>query len=85
MDPERLNELLEDSEEIVFLGTLDTPTHDPLKGAWVAAAACAREAYIAWRQTRTAETHGAYIAAADQADAAQDALARRHRAVAAGL
>jgi hypothetical protein len=85
MDADYLNHLLEDSEEIVFLPTFEARTHDLLKGAWTAAAAHAGDAYIAWRQNRTSHTYGAYVAAADQADAAQDALARRHLASAAGL
>ena len=77
MDPKRLNHLLEDSEEIVFLPAPETRTGDPLRDAWIVAAARARDAYIHWRQSRTALTYGAYVAAADQADAAQDALAAR--------
>jgi hypothetical protein len=85
MDADYLNHLLEDSEEIVFLPSFEACTHDPLQGAWTVAAARARDAYIAWRQNRTSRTYGAYVAAADQADAAQDALARRHLASAAGM
>lgn len=85
MDAEHLNHLLEDSEEVVFLPSFEARTRDPLHGAWIAAAARARDAYIDWRQNRTSETYAAYVAAADQADAAQDALARRRRASAAGM
>jgi len=76
MDADHLSELLEETGEVVFLATTDTAAHDPLKGAWVAAAARARDAYADWRSTRDGTTYAAYVAAADQADAAQDALSR---------
>jgi hypothetical protein len=75
----------QDLGELVFLPTFEPTGDDPLHGAWIAAAARARDAYVDWRQSRTALTHAAYVAAADQADAAQDALARRQRAAAAGM
>ena len=75
----------QDLGELVFLPTFEPGSGDPLHGAWVAAAACARDAYIEWRQSRTALTYASYVAAADQADAAQDALARRQRASRAAL
>jgi hypothetical protein len=76
MDADHLNELLEETGEVVFLAVSETTTSDPLHGAWVAAAARARNAYADWRSTRDAATYAAYLAAADQADAAQDTLAR---------
>jgi hypothetical protein len=43
---------------------------------WHRAAADATSAYAHWRRNRDAASYAAYRAAADQADAAQDALAR---------
>ena len=76
MDADRLSELLEDTGEVVYLAVSETTALDPFHGAWVAAAARARDAYADWRSTRDGATYAAYLAAADQADAAQDALAR---------
>jgi hypothetical protein len=82
----RLDHLLHDLEdgcEIVFRDP--NGDADPLHSAWRNAADGAGSAYAAWRSTRTSLTHAAYLAAADQADAAQEALARRARSSAAGM
>ncbi len=47
----------------------DSALHD-----WRVASSTAREAYGNWRRMRDAASYAAYRAAADQADAAQDAL-----------
>jgi hypothetical protein len=67
---------LEDHGEVVLqaVGRLDD---DPLRAGWRAAQARAEAAYADWRRRRDAESFLVYRAFADQADAAQDALARR--------
>ena len=67
---------LDDTKELVI-----EPPHgddvdgDPLFLAWRSAAGRAAAAYAAWRTGGGAEAYAAYRSAADQADAAQDALA----------
>jgi hypothetical protein len=90
MEPhDRLDHLLQDLEdgcELVFRSRApDGLPSDPLRAAWQQAAAGAADALATWRSTRTALAHATYLAAADQADSAQDALARRALAAAAGV
>jgi hypothetical protein len=47
-----------------------------LRARWLSANARAQAAYAAWRRRRDSESFLVYRAFADQADAAQDALAR---------
>src|SRR4051794_2282587 len=90
MDPHNpLDHLLQDLEdgcEIVFRNPDgdDAASRDPLHAAGRTAADDAGDAYALWRSTRSAFAHAASVAAADRADAAHDALARRCRASAAG-
>lgn len=77
---------LDDTRELV----IEAPDHDdhddPLVLAWRSAARRAARALNAWRKSGGAEAYALYRAAADQADAAQDALwtsAERRLAVAA--
>ena len=53
---------------------LEPPQNSPLE-RWRRAAANARGAYADWCRCRDAGSYAAYRARADQADAAQDALA----------
>ena len=62
---------LEDTHELVL--TRSVPG-DPLLAAWRIAAADARDAYAQWCDRPGPLTHSAYLAAADQADAASAAL-----------
>lgn len=81
-----LLEHLEDGCELVFRTPgCETVERDPLHAVWRRAADEAASALAAWRSTRSTLTHAAYLAAADQADAAHDALARRALASAAGV
>ncbi len=52
---------------------------DELAVAWTTAERAAARALHAWNETAGVEAYAAYRAAADQADAAQDELARRAR------
>lgn len=65
---------LHDTRELV----LEAPTaeeHHPLFAAWVGAERRAARALAAWRARGGLQAYTAYRAAADEADAAQDALA----------
>lgn len=65
---------LEDTHEIVIEAP-HTDADDPLVSAWRSAARRAARALSAWRVSGGAEAYARYRALADQADAAQDALA----------
>jgi hypothetical protein len=67
---------LDDTRELVLEGPHgDDDPDDPLVLAWRVAARRAAQALVAWRHRRGADAYAAYRALADQADAAQDALA----------
>ena len=70
---------LDDTRELV----LDAPQadeHHPLFTAWLVAERRAARALEAWRRCAGADAYAAYRAAADEADAAQDALTSACRA-----
>jgi hypothetical protein len=54
---------------------VSNPEPDPLTASWLDAEADAQAAYEAWSRDRDPESYVVYRAYADQADAAQDALA----------
>jgi hypothetical protein len=54
---------------------LSHPHPDPLMASWLDAEADATAAYELWQAEGDAESYAIYRAYADQADAAQDALA----------
>ena len=54
---------------------LTHPHPDPLTASWLDAEADAVGAYATWARDRDHESYAVYRACADQADAAQDALA----------
>ena len=66
---------LDDTHEIVLEGPHGDDRDDPLVLAWRVAARRAGLAFSAWRRDGGAHAYAAYRALADQADAAQDALA----------
>jgi hypothetical protein len=66
---------LDDTRELVLEGPHHDDAADPLVLAWRTAARRAGQALGAWRHAGGAEAYAAYRALADQADAAQDALA----------
>jgi hypothetical protein len=67
---------LDDTRELVLEAPHGDDDHDdPLVLAWRAAARRAARALDAWRAERGTEAYARYRALADQADAAQDALA----------
>jgi hypothetical protein len=66
---------LDDTRELVLEGPHTDDRDDPLVLAWRVAARRAGQALVAWRCTGGREAYAAYRALADQADAAQDALA----------
>jgi hypothetical protein len=68
---------LDDRGEIVIEATHGTDADDPLLLAWRSAAHRADRALDEWRRRGGCVAYAAYRAQADQADAAQDALARR--------
>jgi hypothetical protein len=73
---EKLRQLLDPlDEELAFPG--EPHSDDPLKAAWRDAARTARDAYDEWLELRDHASAVGYLAAADRADAAQDALAAR--------
>ena len=70
---------LDDTREIVIEahhGDTDVD-RDPLLVAWRAAARRAARALDRWRALGGADAYATYLALADQADAAQDAVAAR--------
>jgi hypothetical protein len=71
--------LLQYIEEIEFAQdwVVSNPEPDPLTASWLDAEADAQAAYEAWSCDRDPESYIVYRAYADQADAAQDALAAR--------
>jgi acyl-CoA reductase-like NAD-dependent aldehyde dehydrogenase len=79
MTAHQLHEMLgdlDDTRELVLEAPhADAADEDPLVLAWRSAAGRAREAYAAWRSRGGADAYAVYRALADQADAAQDALA----------
>jgi hypothetical protein len=81
VDPKRLEGFLdglEDTPEYVSASDIHVdPPVDHVLLCWRTAAAGARHAYAAWRRCRNAAAYAGYRACADQADAAQDALAAR--------
>jgi hypothetical protein len=82
MTPRRLMEYM---EELTSTGdyVLSHPHPDPLTASWLDAEADAVAAYEMWSVEGDAESYAVYRAYADQADAAQDALAAAHgRAIA---
>jgi hypothetical protein len=66
---------LDDTRELVLEGPHGDDRDDPLVLAWRVAARRAAESLDHWRCMRGADAYAAYRALADQADAAQDALA----------
>ena len=66
---------LDDKGEIVIEAAHVGDQDDPLVLAWRAAARRAADALATWRGTGGAWAYARYLALADQADAAQDALA----------
>ena len=68
---------LDDRGEIVIEATHGGDTDDPMLLAWRSAARRADRALAEWRRSGGPAAYAAYRAQADQADAAQDALARR--------
>ena len=80
MPPKRLIEYM---EELTSTGdfVLSHPHPDPLTASWLDAEADARDAYEMWVNEGDAESYAVYRAYADQADAAQDALAAAHATV----
>lgn len=66
---------LDDTRELVLEASPGAADDDPLRLAWRAAAGRAARALESWRARGGAEAYAAYRALADQADAAQDALA----------
>jgi hypothetical protein len=84
MTPRRLRTILgglDDRSEFVIAGGLGEleQTGDTLLADWRAAAADAEAAYTEWRRRRDRDSYATYVACADRADAAQDALAARAR------
>jgi hypothetical protein len=78
MNAQQLHDLLEeipDTRELVVA----SPEPDGLLAAWRAADAEASRALSRWHRSASRETFSTYRAAADRADAAQEALARRVR------
>jgi hypothetical protein len=76
MTARQLHDLLEeipDTRELVVA----SPEPDGLLAAWRAAHGDASRALTRWRASSGCEAFAAYRAAADRADAAQEALARR--------
>ena len=71
---------LDDTRELVLDASDDAADDDPLRVAWRGAAARAVGALDRWRAHGGAEAYAIYRALADQADAAQDALAVTARA-----
>lgn len=65
---------LEDNHEIVIEAP-HADADDPLVAAWRSAAERAGRALATWRTRGGREAYSTYLALADQADAAQDALA----------
>jgi hypothetical protein len=76
MTAQQLHDLLEeipDTRELVVA----SPEPDGLLAAWRAAHCDASRALSRWRVAADSDAFAAYRAAADRADAAQEALARR--------
>ena len=65
---------LDDTRELV-LEAPQADEHHPLFAAWVVAERRAARALEAWRKRGGPEAYATYRAAADEADAAQDAVA----------
>jgi hypothetical protein len=79
MAPDRIRswfETLYDAGELVVAGGhADASPHQPLRWIWAAAEVEAILAYEHWRETGGRLAYAVYLAAAQRADAAQDALA----------
>ena len=73
---EKLRQLLDPADEEPA-GPGEQPGDDPLTASWREAARAARDAYDEWLELRDHASSVRYLAAADRADAAQDALAGR--------
>ncbi len=67
-------ETLDDTRELV-LEAPQADLHHPLFTAWLGAERRADRALATWREQGGPEAYAAYRAAADEADAAQDAVA----------
>jgi hypothetical protein len=73
---EKLRQLLDPLEDESALDG-SRRDDDPLLAAWRDAERSARDAYDEWLEVRDHASSVRYLAAADRADAAQDALAGR--------
>jgi hypothetical protein len=77
MTPHRLLKYIEELESADDY-VLSHPHPDPLMASWLDAESDATAAYESWARDGDPESYTVYRAYADQADAAQDALAANH-------